>query len=158
MRVRDIMTQPATTCVPDTSIAIAANLMEEHDCGVLPVVDGRRRLVGLVTDRDLLLAAAGARRNKSVGTVREAMNTSVATCFPADDLSVAVNKMRTEGVRRLPVVDHDRHVIGLLSIDDVVRWGVQADGLTAAEVVATFEGICERRAARHELNDMKSLV
>lgn len=156
MRVRDIMTQPATTCAPETSIAAASYLMEDHNCGILPIVNIRRRLIGVVTDRDLLLAAAGTLRYASVVTVHEAMTAPVMTCFPDDDLKAAVNTMRTRAVRRLPVIDRDRHVIGVLSIDDVVRWGVQPDGLTAAEVIEAFEGICERRAAQQELEVAKS--
>lgn len=156
MRVRDIMTQPATTCAPETTIAIAGFLMEDHNCGVLPVVDIRRRLIGVVTDRDLLLAATGTQRNPSLVTVHKAMKAPVITCLPDDDLKSAINTMRAKAVRRLPVVDRDRHVIGLLSIDDVVRWGVQPDGLTPGEVIEAFEGICERRAAQQDLEVTRS--
>ena len=156
MRVRDIMTQPAATCSPDTSIAVAAFLMEDHNCGVLPVVDTRRRLVAIVTDRDLLLAAVRTYRNSSSVWVHEAMQTNVAACCPDDDLYAALKTMRAKAVRRLPVVDTEKHVIGLLSIDDIVRWGVQPGGVTATSVIEGFERICAGRASQEALEPTRS--
>jgi CBS domain-containing protein len=140
------MSQPAVTCAPETSIAIAGGLMEDRDHGFLPVVDIRRRLLGVVTDRDLLLSVANNERSASQIHVYEAMKVKAATCSPDDDLKAALELMRQHSVRRLPVVDRDRHVIGVLSIDDVVRWGVQPRGVSASEVIQTLEWICERRA------------
>jgi CBS domain-containing protein len=147
MRVSDVMTQPAVTCLPNTSIAMAAYVMNHHGCGILPVVDNNRRLVGVVTDRDLLLAAAGARERRAAGEVRGAMTVDVASCMPDDDLTAALATMRSSAVRRLPVIDAARHVIGLLSIDDVMRWAVRRDGISANEAVQTFDEICEGQAA-----------
>jgi CBS domain-containing protein len=141
------MTQPATTCSPDTSIARAAYLMGDHGCGILPVVDDNRRLVGVVTDRDLLLAAAGTRERGAAGDVRGAMTVDVATCLPDDDVTVALAIMRSLAVRRLPVIDAARHVVGLLSIDDVIRWAVRHDGVSANEAVRALDEICERQAS-----------
>jgi CBS domain-containing protein len=151
MRVKDIMTQPATTCGPETSVAIAGHLMEDNNCGILPVVDNRRRLVGVITDRDLLLAAANTNRNATHVSVHEAMKSDVMTCSPEDDLRVALDAMRAKAVRRLPVTDRERHVLGVLSIDDIVRWGVQAEGLEAGEVIEAFEEIFAQRGAGQEL-------
>jgi CBS domain-containing protein len=147
MRVSDIMTQPATTCVPETTIAIAGHLMEDAGCGVLPVVDLRRRLLGVVTDRDLLLALANTERNASQVMVWEAMKRDVTTCAADNDLRSALEVMRRYAVRRLPVIDRDGHVIGVLSIDDVVRWGVVRDGVRAASVIEALEHIYDRRSS-----------
>lgn len=151
MRVRDIMTQPATMCAPETSVAIAGHLMEDNNCGILPVVDKRRRLVGVVTDRDLLLATANTKRNATHVAVHEAMKSNVTTCFPDDELRVALSTMRAKAVRRLPVTDREGHVLGVLSIDDIVRWGVQPEGLGAVEVIEAFEKIFARRGVMQEL-------
>ena len=152
MRVRDIMTQPATTCAPETTIAIAGHLMEDAGCGVLPVVDLRRRLLGVVTDRDLLLALANTDRNAAQVTVREAMQQDVSTCASDDELRFALETMRRHAVRRLPVVDRESHVIGVLSIDDIVRWGVVPDGVRAAYVIEALEQICDRRSFSRDLD------
>ena len=148
MKVRDIMTQPAVTCAPETTVATAGHLMENQGCGILPVVDLRRRLLGVVTDRDLLLALAGTERNAAHVTVQEAMKRTVTTCTEDDELRIALEAMRRTAVRRLPVVDRDGHAIGILSIDDVVRWGVAPEGLRAAHVIDALEQICERRATQ----------
>jgi CBS domain-containing protein len=151
MRVRDIMTQPATTCAPETTIAIAGHLMEDTGGGILPVVDLRRRLLGVVTDRDLLLTLANTERGAAQVTVREAMRSDVTTCASDDELRVALEAMRRNAVRRLPVVDREQHVIGILSIDDIVRWGVVPDGVRAAYVIQALEQICERGGTKQEL-------
>jgi CBS domain-containing protein len=152
MKVRDIMTQPAVTCTPEATVAIVGHLMEDQGCGILPVVDLRRRLLGVVTDRDLLLALASTDRSASQVTIQEAMRRTVTTCGEDDDVRVALDAMRRAAVRRLPVVDRDGHPIGILSIDDVVRWGVAPDGLRAANVIAALEDICERRAMKQNLD------
>jgi CBS domain-containing protein len=151
MRVRDIMTQPATTCAPETTIAIAGHLMEDVGCGILPIVDLRRRLLGVVTDRDLLLALANTDRNARQVTVHEAMHRDVSTCASDDDLKFALETMRRQAVRRLPVVDPERHVIGVLSIDDIVRWGVVPDGVRAGYVIEALEQICDGRSVSQDL-------
>jgi CBS domain-containing protein len=151
MRVRDIMTQPARTCTADTSAAVAGQRMQEGLCGILPVIDARGRLVGVVTDRDLLLAPAGSRRSLSNVSVREAMTASVATCGSNEGVAAALATMRLRGLRRLPVVDLDGHLVGVLSIDNIVRWGVDGNGVSPTEVVDTLKAILARRATATEL-------
>lgn len=151
MKVRDIMTQPARTCTADTSVAVAGRRMQEGLCGILPVIDARGKLIGVVTDRDLFLTTADTRRSASNVTVREAMTTKVTTCGPNEELAVALGTMRTRGLRRLPVVDLDGHLLGLLSIDDVVRWGVNGNDVSATDVVNTLRAIIARRAGAIEL-------
>jgi CBS domain-containing protein len=125
--------------------------MQEGLCGILPVIDGRGKLVGVVTDRDLLLATTGTRRSLSNVSVREAMTAMVATCGPNEAVTAALATMRSRGLRRLPVVDLDGHLIGVLSIDDVVRWGVDGNGVSATDVVDTLKAIIARRASATEL-------
>jgi len=146
------MTQPAATCAPETTIAIAARLMEDIGCGILPVVDLRRRLLGVVTDRDLLLTLATTDHTARQMQVQDAMNRDVTTCEADDELSSALQAMRRRAVRRLPVVDHERHVIGVLSIDDIVRWGVVPNGVRAAYVIEAMDQICDRRVSSPSVN------
>jgi CBS domain-containing protein len=152
MKVREIMTQPARTCTADTTVAMAGRRMQDGLCGILPVIDARGKLIGVVTDRDLFLATAGTRRSASNVTVHEAMTKKVATCGPDDEVSAALALVRTRGLRRLPVVDLDGHLLGLLSIDDIVRWGVNGNGVTAADVVNALSDIVARRSAAMELD------
>jgi CBS domain-containing protein len=152
MKVRDIMTQPASTCTADTSAAVAGRRMQVALCGILPVIDARGKLVGVVTDRDLFLITAGAGRSAANVGVHEAMTKKVVTCGPNDELATALATMRARGLRRLPVVDLDGHLLGLLSIDDIVRLGVNGNGVTAADVVNVLSAIVARRAAAMELD------
>jgi len=150
------MTQPAVTCAPETTVAIAGHLMADTGCGVLPVVDPRRRLLGIVTDRDLLMALVSTDRHAGQLSVQDAMKSAVTTCSEDDDLRTALDAMRRTAVRRLPVVDRDGHAIGVLSIDDVVRWGVAPEGVRAAHVIDVLEQICESRTARQNLDAIVS--
>ena len=152
MKVRDIMTQPARTCAAETTVATAGRRMQDGLCGILPVIDPRGKLIGVVTDRDLFLVTAGTRRSASNVTVHEAMTKKVTTCGPNDELAAALTIMRTRGLRRLPVVDLDGHLLGLLSIDDIVRWGVNGNGVTATDVVNALSDIVARRSAAMELD------
>jgi predicted transcriptional regulator len=84
-------------------------------------------------------------------SVREAMTASVATCGPNEELTGALATMRLRGLRRLPVVDLDGHLVGVLSIDDIVRWGVDGNRVSPTEVVDTLKAILARRATATEL-------
>jgi CBS domain-containing protein len=152
MKVRTIMTQPARTCVADTTVAVAGRRMQDGLCGILPVIDAHGKLIGVVTDRDLFLMTAGTRRSALNVTVHEAMTKKVVTCGPNDELAHALAIMRTRGLRRLPVVDLEGHLLGLLSIDDIVRWGVNGNGVTATDVVNALSDIVARRSAAMELD------
>jgi CBS domain-containing protein len=127
--------------------------MQEAKCGVLPIVDAEGKLTGIVTDRDLCLATAVRRRSATQVAVNEAMTRRVATCGPGDDLRTALHVMGAAGVRRLPVVDPEGHLRGLLSIDDVVMWGVQEGGVTDADVVDTLRRACQKNAAAWSLQE-----
>lgn len=147
MRVKDIMSRPPCTCSLNTSASDAGALMQDHRCGVLPVLSLSGVLVGMVTDRDLCLATAARRRSATHVAVHEAMTTRLATCRPDDDVKEALERMGATGVRRLPVIDHQGHLEGLLSIDDVVVSAVGYDGVTDADIVETLQRIYRRRIA-----------
>lgn len=108
MKVRDIMTEPAVTCSPRASLAVAARLMRDADYGTLPVVDAQGRLEGIITDRDVCVALAGTNRNAVNVSVHEAMTHRVFTAGPDDDVHGALATMRTHRVRRVPVCDAAR--------------------------------------------------
>jgi CBS domain-containing protein len=151
VKVKEIMSQPPCTCSLNTSAAEAGVLMQEHLCGVLPVLSLHGKLVGIVTDRDLCLAAAARRRSATQVAVHEAMTTRLATCHPDDEVTSALDTMAAAGVRRLPVVDRHGYLQGVLSIDDVVVSGVGKEGVTDADVVDTLRRIYARRASLRTL-------
>lgn len=122
MKARDIMTENPACITPMTTAREAARLMEEHDVGSLPVVESEnnRKLVGVVTDRDLALRVVG--RGESGDTpVRGAMSVNVHTCRPDESLDDIEKAMASYQVRRIPIIDDDGRVIGMVAQADLAR-------------------------------------
>jgi CBS domain-containing protein len=115
------MTSEPVTCRPQDTNAQAARLLWENDCGILPVVDEQERLVGMITDRDLCMGAYTKGQAFPDLHVQESMAADVHHCSPADALEDALDLMARHQVRRLPVVDTDRRLVGILSMNDVAR-------------------------------------
>ena len=147
MKVKDVMTKGAKACMPETSLAGAAALMWEKDCGALPVVNVEDKVVGMITDRDICFGATTKNRLPSEVSVGEVITGKLFACAPEDDIHQALKTMRRERVRRLPVVGDGGRLEGIVSMNDVVlRAEEQADGkapeLSYADVVETYRGIC----------------
>jgi CBS domain-containing protein len=141
MKVKDLMTKEPKTCTPETTLAAAAQLMWEGDCGILPVVDDGE-LVGVITDRDMYIALATQNARASHLRIGAVARTLVATCEPEDDVRVALDRMKQARVRRLPVVGFGRTVLGILSMNDIVLAASDDSGVSAEEVVDTLRAIC----------------
>jgi CBS domain-containing protein len=121
-KARDLMTDSPAVCTPDTTAQDAARLMQDNDCGSLPVVESRdsMKLLGIVTDRDLALRILG--RGQAPGTpVREAMTRNVAAVKVDDDLHEVERLMSGQQVRRIPVVDGQGRVVGIVAQADLAR-------------------------------------
>ena len=146
MKVKDVMTAGAKTCMPETSLAEAASLMWENDCGALPVVGVDDRVVGIITDRDICFGATTKNLPPSEVSVGEVITGRVFACGPEDDIREALTTMRRERVRRLPVMGEAGTLEGIVSMNDVVlKAGRQADGnapeLSYGDVVETYKAI-----------------
>ena len=120
MNVKEIMTQSAVSCSPNTNVGAAVELMWVHNCGVLPVVGPNNKLEGVVTDRDICIAMGTRNRLPGDITVGEIATRNVFTCRADDDIHQALQTMADKQVRRLPVVDDEGTPQGILSMDDVV--------------------------------------
>lgn len=118
MLVADVMTRRAETVGPDDSLAAAARRMRDLGIGALAVLDGER-LVGLVTDRDIVVRGVAAGGDPAAIPVRRAMTAHVLECREDDDLAIAAVRMQAAAVRRLVVLDAAGGLAGILSIDDV---------------------------------------
>ena len=104
MRARDIMTKDPQCCRREETARRAAEVMRDYDCGVIPVIDDSRRVVGIITDRDLAIRAIAA--GKTADTrLSELMTPMASTCFADDDLRDVERKMVELQVRRIPIVD-----------------------------------------------------
>jgi CBS domain-containing protein len=128
--VREIMTANPTTVRPESPVADAAKLMKSEDVGSLPVVDGDR-LVGVVTDRDIVVRVVAEGGDPGAISVGEIRSSDPVTVDPKQDLGEALTQMARHQVRRLPVVDNGR-LVGVLAQADVAR---EAAGSVAGEVV-----------------------
>jgi CBS domain-containing protein len=141
MKVKDVMSAHPSTCTPDTTVAAAAALMLEADCGILPVVrDGA--LAGVVTDRDMYIALATRNRRASELTVGEVAAAPVYTCAPEDDTQEVLTAMREHRIRRLPVTGLGGVVLGVVSLNDLVLAPGAAKPPRAVEIVKALQGIC----------------
>jgi len=120
MKVLDIMRREVRSISPQCDLAEAGRIMAEVECGFLPVVAPDGRVVGVVTDRDCALVLARLDRKPSLVQAREAMSPEVYGCAPQSDIREAIRWMACCKVRRLIVFDDARHLLGLLSLDDVV--------------------------------------
>ena len=145
MKVSAIMSEPVLTCSPETWLAQAARLMRNADYGILPIIDSDGYVVGIITDRDICLAIAASNRSPRAIAVHEVMTQKVVTARADDDVQVALAAMKRARVRRLPVLDAAKHLKGMLSFEDVVVRGAEADGISADDVVTTLRTLYERR-------------
>jgi CBS domain-containing protein len=158
MRVKEIMTFPVVTCSMDCHLNEVTQLMWEHDCGSIPIVDRDGRLTGIVTDRDVCMAAytkGAALRDIPIET---AMARHVLVCHIDDSVETAQQLMREGQVRRIPVVDNDGRVAGILSMNDVARAAAQARRSSVdREVIETVAAVCApRTSTEHRSNAVRA--
>jgi CBS domain-containing protein len=143
MQISEVMTPKPIACAADTTVAEAARLMWDGDCGVLPVV-ADRQLRGVVTDRDLFIALATRNARPSELTVASVVRPNPITCLPRDDVHQAMGKMKTHRVRRLPVVDDGGALVGIVSMNDLVL-AIAPETRLGGQVVDTLQTISEHQ-------------
>jgi CBS domain-containing protein len=141
MKVKDLMTPEPRTCTPSTNLAEAAALMLDADCGILPVVDDKGKLGGVVTDRDMYIALATRNTLAAQLTVGDVARSQVFTCGPDDDVHGALKTMKAHHVRRLPVEGFGGTVAGIISMNDILL-AAGGKGLGSAEIVGALQAIC----------------
>ena len=145
MIVSDLMKTDVATCNPQDDLATAGKAMRDHHCGFVPVVDSRGMLAGVLTDRDVCLYATATPRTMTHLSVKDAMSHPVFSCCADENLKVTIATMATHHVRRLPVVDKEGHLRGVLSIDDVIQAPPQRGAPNAEEIVSALKGISAPR-------------
>ena len=119
MKAADVMTRGVATCRTDDTAADAARVMWDRDCGVVPVVDAQGALRGVVTDRDLLMAAHMQGKSPADLRLSALIPGPVATCREDSDVESILTTMANRQIRRLPVLDRDNRVVGIVSINDL---------------------------------------
>ena len=152
MNVEQLMTKEAKTVRRDETLSEAARIMWENDVGCAPVVDsdGSYRVIGIVTDRDICMAAYTQGKPLHDLPVSTAMSSAVLTCRGDDTIAHAAEIMRENHIRRLPVVDEAGQLLGVISLTDIAREAAaerrkRSKKVTDAEVGLTLSAICEPR-------------
>ncbi len=152
MRIEQLMTQPVYTCNRNQTLNEAAQLMWEHDCGAIPIVDEQDRLVGMITDRDICMAAYTRGELLHDIQIGDAMARKVFSCRPNEPIESAERLMSQNKIRRIPVVDDNDRPIALLSLNDLARTARHSNGRKSKNfehnVVQTLAAICEPNGSR----------
>src|SRR5437773_6911268 len=138
MKCNEIMTKDPTCCLPGDTVDQAAQLMKDQDVGSVPVIADQKtkRLLGIVTDRDLAVKVVAEARQIAAVKVEEVMTRNPVACHANDDLQKAIAAMEKHQVRRIPVVDDNNQIVGIIAQADVAIRAHEPQ--TTAEVV---EGI-----------------
>lgn len=150
MQVQDLMTGDVQCCGPDTNLAAAAKMMWDSDCGALPVLNVRGQVTGMITDRDICMAAATKNKPATDITVWETVSGKAYTCHMSDDVHTALDIMKREKIRRLPVVDEDGMLQGIVAMNDFVLLAGEAKGgkspaVSYEDIVRTMKAISAHR-------------
>jgi CBS domain-containing protein len=151
MRVKEVMTKSPYCCSADDTLEDAARIMADHGCGCVPVLDGDDRVIGLLTDRDVCVAAYRERRLLEALRVAPFMSSRVQQCGPEEELEAAAERMRSYRIHRLVVVDAAGKLLGVLSLDDLARRGASrlhadGDGLNDSDIARTLAVAHEPRS------------
>ena len=123
MNIKEVMTKNPACCLPTTKLDEVARMMVDHDCGEIPVIRSKDKpeLVGVITDRDICCRAVAKGKSTSTTTANECMSSPVFTVTVDTDLSQACRVFEEKEVRRLPVIDSKSHVVGIVSLADLVE-------------------------------------
>lgn len=135
MKVREAMHRGAKWVSPETTVPELARLMREHDIGAIPIGDNDR-LVGMVTDRDIVCRALADGRDPKTITARQIMTPGIVFCRDEEELDDAARIMEEKQIRRLPVIDGNKRMVGFLSLGDVAESGSRDLGGEVLHAVA----------------------
>ena len=139
MEVKDCMSKNVCQCTPTTNVADAAKLMSDNHIGCIPVCDDKNQVVGLVTDRDILLRTVCCNKEAAQTPVSDIMTCKVCCCTPDTTIDEATKLMSDLQIRRIPVCDTNNQIVGMLSLGDLAHHDHEVG---EEEVCQTLENIC----------------
>lgn len=153
MKVKDVMVGTPASCTTETNLGAAVEVLWNQNCGILPVVNEEEKVIGVVTDRDMCIALGTRNRLPGDINVGDVMTKKIFSCKPNDDIRIALTTMAQARVRRLPVVDNDERLEGIVSMDDVVlhseaRSAARPSDLSHNDVVETLKKLCRPELPR----------
>ncbi len=152
MLIRELSPSYVASCHPDTTLADAATLMQEHDCGILPVVDASYKVLGVLTDRDICMAVSTRNVLASALRARDVMSTTIHAIGAGDTAAQALRIMRKHHVRRLPITAPDGVLEGIVSLNDLFlaakpQGGNQLGSPSQEDLIQTMKAICSHPSA-----------
>lgn len=116
--LREVMTTNVTTLLPSATVHQAAQQMKTLNVGSIPICE-RNQLVGMITDRDIVVRVVAERHNAEMQHIQDVMTTQVDYCYEDQDVEEAAQVMQDRQVRRLPIIDRDNHLVGIVSLGDL---------------------------------------
>lgn len=163
MKVKDAMKTNVVFCAPEDNLMKVAELMRLRDCGAIPIVDDEKKVVGMLTDRDVCLAIAARNRKASDVRAEDLGKRKVISCYAEDDLETALRKLRKYQIKRLAVVEKSGELAGILSVADFVL-SVGKDKKLKKKIYAAIKEIAEpkpivlREIADHQTATVEELL
>lgn len=148
MDIEKVMTREVHSCSPTDTLNRAAQIMWEKDCGALPVVDDQCRVVGMVTDRDICMGSYLKGLPLGAISVSSVMSKELYSCLPEDPVGDVERLMREKQIRRVPVVDRDGDLRGIVTLGDLARCAQQSavqKTIGGLAITKTLAAICEPR-------------
>lgn len=119
MTCAEVMTPSPSACQPQHTAIEAAELMRREDCGLVPVISDSGKLIGVLTDRDIVVKIVAEGRDPRNTTVSEVMSTELVTCLPQETIETVMEQMATRQVRRIPIVERDGSLVGIVAQADI---------------------------------------
>jgi CBS domain-containing protein len=154
MKASELMTAEVKCCHPEDSLNTAAQLMWDYDCGCIPVVDDSGRPVAMITDRDICMAAYTQGARLTERPVSSAMSAEIYTCRADDELALVEEMMRQCRVRRVPVIDAQGRVTGIISLNDIAEAAEREHETKGGrrdipdfEITRVLSAVCKHREA-----------
>ncbi len=153
MNAEQLMTRNVAACRPLETLNEAARLMWERDCGCIPVVDENQKVLGVITDRDICMGAlfhGTSLKDIPIGTI---MSADAIACGPDCQIELAEALMEQNQIRRLPVVNGEGHLLGILSLNDIaVGYKRDQRNISARELANTIAAVSTHRCGALEAN------
>lgn len=137
MKVREVCNCDVVYATPESTVCDCAKLMNQNNIGCLPICDDSKRLVGIVTDRDITLRTLACEKDPAKTPISDIMSCNVCCCNPETKVEDVEEEMINNGVKRIPVVDKGK-VVGILTLSDLIK----DKNISNQEVTITLEGIC----------------
>lgn len=145
MKVKDCMCENICSCTPETTITDCAKQMSESHVGCIPVCNQNDEILGIVTDRDLILRCVACDKDPKTTKINDVMTSEICCCTPSDDIENVESKMNKLHVRRIPVVEGEK-VIGMVTLADLVK----EPTINKEGVYVTIENICNNSTENAE--------